>query len=219
MRECHQHPHLLLSAMSGGGVLDRVTITGADDNVDPLVMLDLSLAHPYLEWGILASRSREGSPRYPSRQWQEELLRVNREGRMNLAMHVCGKWARGIFAGTVEWRELPPIRTVVQRIQINGTPPGDVTSVYATGACNPGTQFIVQHPRAAEYLLACKASNINCAPLFDDSGGGGLQVRAWSGMPDYEYVGYAGGVGEPVRKIIYRPRWDVEGDVRPVWRV
>jgi hypothetical protein len=171
-------------------MLDRVTITGADDNTDILEMLDLALSYPWLEFGILVSRSREGSPRYPSRQWQEQLLKSAH--RMNLSMHVCGHWARSIFPGTVDWAELPPIRTVAQRIQINGPVPVDLD---ALGACNPGTQFIVQYPRAASYLHACQAVGINCAPLFDESGGEGRQVRAWSDIPDCDYVGYAGGIG------------------------
>lgn len=172
-------------------MLNRVTITGADDSTDILEMLELSIIYPWLEWGILVSRSREGSPRYPSRQWQERLLKSAH--RMNISMHACGKWAREIFAGTVDWSELPPIRTVTQRIQINGAVPVD--NLHALGACNPGTQFIVQYPRAVSYLRACQASGINCAPLFDESGGEGRQVRAWSDVPDCDYVGYAGGIG------------------------
>src|SRR5690349_12200425 len=102
-------------------MLDRVTITGADDQVDPLAMLDLSVTFPWLEWGLLVSRSNEGKPRYPSHLWQKKLLTYAH--RMNLSMHVCGKWAQAIFQGDVIWTELPPIRTVVQRIQINGAPP------------------------------------------------------------------------------------------------
>ena len=63
---------------------------------------------------------------------------------------------------------------------------------------------------------------MNCSPLFDESGGSGCQVRAWSGLPDW-YVGYAGGIGpddvtESVTEIMtYRskPFWiDMEGRVR-----
>lgn len=172
-------------------MLDRVTITGADDNADQLEMLELSLVYPWLEWGVLVSRSREGSPRYPSRQWQERLLKSAH--RMNLSMHVCGKWAREIFTGSVTWDELPPIKTGVERIQVNGDP-GDITYPAFPPIAN-GIQLIVQYPRAASYLRACQARGLNCAPLFDESGGEGRQVRAWSDIPDCDYVGHAGGIG------------------------
>ena len=202
-------------------MLDRVTITGADDATDPLEMLDLALSYPFLEFGILVSRSREGSPRYPSREWQERLLK--HAHRMNLSMHVCGKWAREIFRGDVDWLELPPIRTVARRIQVNGWPVKDAVSVDRLSACNPGTQFIVQHPRAADWMYAAQRVGFNCVPLFDESGGEGKQARAWSDLPGYDYIGFAGGIGaddvkETVGSIMaFRqgPFWvDMEGRVR-----
>lgn len=197
-------------------MLDRVTITGADDNTDPLEMLDLALAYPFLEFGILVSRSREGSPRYPSRQWQERLLKSAH--RMSLSMHVCGGWARDFFMADLDWGEIPPIHAAVRRIQVNGTPKG--TDIYMPRA---DQQIIVQYPRAAAYMAECRECRINCAPLFDESGGEGRQVRVWSDIPDCDYVGYAGGIGpddvaETVGSIMtFRkgPFWiDMEGRVR-----
>ena len=172
-------------------MLDRVTITGADDATDILEMLDLALSYPFLEWGILVSRSREGSPRYPSREWQERLLKYAH--RMNLSMHVCGKWAREIFTGTINWSEMPPIKTEVERIQVNGSP-ADIT-YPAFPPVASGVQLIIQYPRAMKYLNSCRERNLNCVALFDESGGEGRQVRAWSDIPGCEYVGYAGGIG------------------------
>jgi hypothetical protein len=39
-------------------ILDRVTITGADDDVDIGDLVDLSARYPFVEWGILSSSSR-----------------------------------------------------------------------------------------------------------------------------------------------------------------
>jgi hypothetical protein len=181
--------------------LDRVTITGADDSTDPLEILDLALAYPWLEFGILASASREGSPRYPSRAWQQILLKSAH--RMNLSMHVCGKWARELFSGDLEWVELPPIKTMVQRIQINGDPPygaGNVEQINERRSLlygdryGPGVQFIMQYPRAGNYLARCQCYSVNCVPLFDESGGAGSTRREWTDLP-LDYVGYAGGIG------------------------
>ena len=199
-------------------MLDRVTITGADDSTDPLEMLDLALAYPWLEFGILVSASREGSPRYSSRSWQQTLLKSAH--RMNLSMHVCGKWAREIFVGAVAWGDLPPIKTEVERIQINGNP-SDITYPAFPPIAN-GIQLIVQYPRALKYLTACQEQHLNCVPLFDESGGEGRIWREWTDLP-LDYVGYAGGIGpdnvadavKQVSEMRSGPFWiDMEGRVR-----
>ncbi len=207
-------------------MLDRVTITGADDNTDPLWMLDLALAYPFLEWGVLVSQSREGSPRYPSRKWQEKLLKSAH--RMNLSMHVCGVWARkALGGGGLDWIK-SPIRYAAQRIQINGTPPIDTAraaydSVFSLSVPQPHVRFIVQYPRAAEYIIATWRHGLKYVPLFDESGGEGRQVRNWSDIPNCDYIGYAGGIGpndvkETVGSIMaFRkgPFWiDSEGKMR-----
>ena len=51
----------------------RCTITGADDLVDPDDLVVLSREYPFVEWAILISASRAGTPRYPSSAWLERL--------------------------------------------------------------------------------------------------------------------------------------------------
>jgi phosphoribosylanthranilate isomerase len=115
-------------------------------------------------------------------------------------MHICGKWARDLMAGEMRWDVLPPIRAGVQRVQINGeTPLWTRLSASALAAemsmYGAKQQLVFQYPRAGQYMRACQEQGLNCAPLFDESGGEGRQVRAWDGMVDSEYVGYAGGIG------------------------
>lgn len=100
--------------------LDRVTITGADNGTDFAMMKQLSLDHPYVEWGILVSQKQQGTDRFPSMQWIHQL--VSRCMGLRLSLHVCGKWVRDLFAG--DEREL--VETVpglgigaFQRLQIN----------------------------------------------------------------------------------------------------
>ena len=47
-------------------MLTTVTITGADDRVDPWELARLSEEFPHVEWGVLISTGRAGTPRYPS---------------------------------------------------------------------------------------------------------------------------------------------------------
>jgi hypothetical protein len=46
-------------------MLERVTITGADDSTSIDEMLALSRRFPFVEWGILVSKRHEGSYRFP----------------------------------------------------------------------------------------------------------------------------------------------------------
>lgn len=55
-------------------IIDKVTMTGADDSVDVKEMLKISTECPQVEWGILASESKMGLPRYPTNHWIGRLV-------------------------------------------------------------------------------------------------------------------------------------------------
>ena len=51
-----------------------VTLTGADESVEPMDLALLSDKYTFVEWGILFSQTRQGiEPRYPSYEWIEKL--------------------------------------------------------------------------------------------------------------------------------------------------
>lgn len=54
-------------------ILDKVSITGADDSVNPKDLVELSEEFPFVEWAILLSKSRMRSNRYPSLNWMYDL--------------------------------------------------------------------------------------------------------------------------------------------------
>ncbi len=86
-------------------LLNRVTITGADDSVYPETLLQLSRIYPFAEWGILMSRSNEGSPRFPTQIWINELIRaIDKPSPLNipLSAHICGYWVRDICRGGLD---------------------------------------------------------------------------------------------------------------------
>lgn len=47
-------------------LLDRVGFCGVDDSVNLQELVDLSKAHPWIEWGVLLRPDRQGQPRYAS---------------------------------------------------------------------------------------------------------------------------------------------------------
>lgn len=211
-------------------MLDRVTITGADDNTSIEDMLALSAEFPFVEWGILASEKREGSARYPSRLWVHRL--TSSQGKFNenliLSMHLCGSWARSLFAGK-ELTGNPPCLFDFGRIQINGKPHGDLLDVRSLFVCGSPMdtigmlrQVIFQTPRSLVFGMKVSAGGCNVGFLVDDSGGNGTIREEWP-SPYYQYTGYAGGIGPDnvvdvvhrIQAVCNKPFWiDMEGRVR-----
>ena len=205
--------------------MNRVTITGADDNTPIEALVDLAEEFEFVEWGILCSLTRGVDNRYPSREWCHKLAeRMSDEHNLAVSMHVCGAWARRMFNGQDFWLELPEVKWVAERIQVNGKPLGDASIAGLKLAAPAQCQYIFQMPRADNYILQARAGGLDAVGLFDQSGGGGIyEPRIWTGMNEEEYVGYAGGLGpdnvvESVHGIMTmrsKPFWiDMEGRVR-----
>jgi hypothetical protein len=85
-------------------VLDRVTITGADDSIKPEDLVPLSKEFPFVEWGILASDHATiksgGRQRYPSPAWIQSLQNQLWTGGVpRLSLHINGQWVRDLLLG------------------------------------------------------------------------------------------------------------------------
>src|SRR5688572_1161676 len=78
--------------------LDRITFTGADDSITPDRLVDFAVPHPFVEWGILFSKTRIGQPRYPSVTWLHCLEKLAPLGVM-FSAHLCGEYARSAVRG------------------------------------------------------------------------------------------------------------------------
>ena len=201
-------------------ILDRVTITGADDSVTPADILAISYAFPFVEWGILVSASnvqhqshRTRTPRFPSWHWLSELQRMAgnmsamRPGQPRLSLHVCGRWVRDLLLGDMTI----PVGYLggFQRIQFNfhaeKTPCKLLLFCAALRELRP-QEFIFQIDGAkgnahlaAVAIADMPESTLSLTPLFDISGGAGILPTEWprpymlrDGQPVYH--GYAGGL-------------------------
>jgi hypothetical protein len=188
--------------------MDRVTITGADDNTPVSALLDLSVEFPFVEWGILVSRRQEGGFRFPSRKWCSAFARIS-EQTVPVSMHVCGEWVRQLLRGKLDWDALPEIRIVADRVQINTHAEEHISTVAAFDwmAVRNNKQFIIQLDGVNDHLFdAALARNLDVTGLFDCSHGAGVLPTEWP-APRYQsvYHGYAGGLGpENVRDQIYK---------------
>lgn len=104
-------------------MLNRVTITGIDDKTDKQAIVDLSVAYPFVEWGILMSFDRTGQPRYPTIDWVIDFNRLLHEapGIHQVSAHLCGATARAAFKhATLPLIDGKPIDALFTRIQLNG---------------------------------------------------------------------------------------------------
>lgn len=188
-------------------MLDRVTITGADDKTDIAEMMKVSRDFPFVEWGILFSKSKKGSSRFPSKEeWFAELIFETAGEDIKLSAHICGKWVRDIVEG--KWTIIKSTGKSLgsfQRIQLNFGPyinkanlddffAGFEVRGFASIGCYP--QIIFQVHNFHESVI----NHTNNAPyvydvLLDRSGGRGLEISTHGqNPPEYVYCGYAGGL-------------------------
>lgn len=191
-----------------------VTITGADDTTNVRELAEIAREYPSVEWAILMSTSRKGSPRYPSEAWQRELRVELCARRMRVAAHLCGETARRLARGE---REVIPenFLTFYDRIQLNGfdfmaadaeTVPPVIALMRETSIFVPFT-FVLQ-ARNSEDLTAAtriirRAQTNRVEILFDPSGGTGQRVTTWPVPPRDVRLGYAGGIGpDNVREVL-----------------
>ena len=184
-------------------IIKVVTLTGADDSINPQDLFSLSAEFPFVEWGILFSRASEGKPRYPSRRWvhrlYEEWCRSNLP--LNFCGHICGRWVRDICAGT--WtildydKENPPeVMDMFKRFQLNfhAQVHSLSESPFIEGLKKTAhRQFIFQLDNVNNSILNIAQYNgIDAVPLFDLSGGAGVLPEEWPRANGY--CGYAGGL-------------------------
>jgi hypothetical protein len=204
--------------------IDRVTITGADNSIDPHDLHDLTKEFPFVEWGILVSKMAEGSNRFPDKDWLYDfsLFKTDYEKKIGLILkascHVCGQWVRDLLVGGEQFiQDRGGWLDRFQRMQINThaekheIDKDAFTSTLITifGLNSHYTkQFIIQYDGVNEDLLGCCIeAGLDAVPLFDKSHGTGESPRTWPtiryfgpnfGPPSKNvmmYCGYAGGLG------------------------
>lgn len=192
--------------------LRTVTISGADDAVDVRDLAALSLSFPFVEWGLLFSAKREGTPRYPTAAWRDKLRTALRSAVATyphqISIHLCGQAARDTMAGDVRW--LTEILRCDRRVQLNGwTPSPDVehqAALHALARSLPPT-CPRGLPRRPEFILQVRHEDLmqaaanearflvySASALFDPSGGRGLEAFRWPVAPIGLKLGYAGGI-------------------------
>lgn len=186
-------------------MLNRVTITGADDQTPISALIELSARFPWVEWGILASKSQEGGARFPSRMWQRQFFK-DIPASVNVSMHLCGRWVRELLIGKLNGFEIPDeLFLRAGRVQINTHAEQHLSTVgfydqLEQFSARPTPIQWVFHGVNDHLLEACEyrtffcGSNLNVTGLFDLSHGAGVLPNQWP-KSEHDYRVYAGGLG------------------------
>lgn len=194
-------------------ILDRVTVTGADESCDIQEMHDLQKRFPFMEWGILLSRSAEGRrSRFPSLDWMCKMVAGHEHYAhpFKLAGHICGGWVQDICKGNWSFiKERPEVCGYFDRFQLNfhGARHKIDPDKFIQGFDNPvlhrkylvekgwpKMQIIFQLDEVNDELLqVARKAGIDAVGLYDTSHGAGILPNSWP--TNDTYVGYAGGLG------------------------
>jgi len=187
-------------------ILNRVTVTGADDSINPEQLLEVQRKYPYAEFGILMSKDRFGSVRFPSKKWLKKLSEINRElePHLNLSGHICGRWVEDALLG--QWPDLDRVSegfaSNFQRFQLNthAQPHRYSESFFKQlERLNDNCQSVIfqldgkdGNKLASAAIQWSKTNNI--FGLFDLSHGAGLLPTEWPEPIPHLVCGYAGGL-------------------------
>ncbi len=182
-------------------MLDRVTITGADDSIEPHELARISYEmYSFVEWGILFSAKQQGAYRFPSHKWLASLKSVKElNPNMRLCAHLCGKWVRELVqSGHESWhRRYPELWHVFDRIQLN----------FHGNWHKIGDEFLKVLPRFKGKQVIFQVDGVNddawaycqrycdAVPFFDASHGAGVMPQDWPKPYNGVYNGYSGGLG------------------------
>jgi len=198
-------------------IIDRVTITGADDGVEPSDLLQLHKEFPFVEFGILFSKERQGTARYPSLQWIQKLRDVvlsyemATDDSVRFAAHLCGGFVTDLLVDRkFTWLDfVGELMYEFDRVQLNMSDDlflkvdlealaVDSTGMLITDNPMPFYEVIIQTRRPFDRADEVRRINEQRGTLFemlyDVSGGKGITPNMWCKPAERVFCGYAGGL-------------------------
>ncbi|KAG8459073.1 hypothetical protein KFE25_002480 [Diacronema lutheri] len=190
--------------------LSCVGFCGADDSVDPRLLMALSRQYEWLEWGVLFRPDKQGEPRYASPAWVERLAvaRLEFGGTARLAAHLCSTRVDEVLRGDASFVSRL-VDLGFRRVQVNATAVNgvDMSLVSAPDASArllsviravPGIEFILQRNAQTRLLwepILAQGPPPNVSVLFDESMGTGQLSASFPAPIAGVECGFAGGLG------------------------
>lgn len=177
--------------------ITKVTITGTDDKVPIVELIKLSQEFPFVEWGILFSKSKEGQSRYPSKEWIKKFTTSKMFSEVNTSAHLCGQYPRDILQqGDHAIFEF--LDRKFDRAQLNfnfANTFADFQHIISV-LNNPfGMGIILQYNKAnSEIVKELIENKYSFDILYDSSGGRGTEIKEINSPFKGYYTGYSGGL-------------------------
>ncbi len=188
--------------------LRTITISGVDNTVTPVDLLELTWDYPFVEWGVLLSKgtatSEKVRSRYPNKEWLERLFVAAHEYQLDerspfpISGHLCGQWAKDVIKGKLTFPyDCPGWASKFQRIQINANGLYEQSLYRFLGALrSTDLEYILQIDESTRWVWReAFEMKVLASPFFDASGGTGKSPERWPKAVGRRYTGYAGGLG------------------------
>jgi hypothetical protein len=146
-----------------------------------------------VEWGVLVSNSRFGTPRYPKLSWIQNFSQV----QLRWALHICG----GAVDSLLDTQAVDAFKLwqlSCGRVQLNkhNLPVSQLSGLYSLVKAFSDWTFILQddeyNRERAQELYIMDIHNVSL--LFDGSGGRGILPDKWPNQLKNIPCGYAGGL-------------------------
>ncbi len=182
-------------------MLDRVTITGADDSIRPSeLVVNPYVDNSFVEWGILFSASQQGGRRFPSKEWLRSLKSVKElNPKMKLSAHLCGGYVRDLVdRGHDSWfDDHTELWHIFDRVQLNFHGQWHKISKKFLRAIShyQRKQVVFQVDGVNDEAWVQCQTVCDAVPFFDASHGAGVKPNEWPKPFPGIYNGYSGGLG------------------------
>lgn len=211
--------------------LNKVTITGASDDTNIEDMIAIQKKYPFVEWGILISRSQKGRQnRFPSQDWLNRLFLSQEKTSdiLRLSAHLCGIYVN-VFLDEVIEKSLDDSKineldgllsyNLFNRVQINTHGEKhdvNLSNLYKNITNRKNVEFIAQIDDVNDYVFGLRDSGVqNISGLYDLSHGAGILPESWKNPLDGIKTGYAGGLNvenvseqlDKLENIVSEPIW------------
>jgi hypothetical protein len=206
--------------------LTKITFTGVDNNTDLKKLNKLSNDYPFIEWGVLFSRSKQGiDPRYPDLYTISDFMNLE---KITKSAHLCGAWVKNLinseYSNLVSPYAIYTLFGPFQRYQLNISGGlkdfnGDVFNQYSCALnkmsyLNPNSLNGFQEK--PHYIIQSKTFDLDLKNkcelvplhlidvLLDCSGGVGKELNVVAPPGNFSYTpGFAGGINpENVENIL-----------------
>lgn len=185
--------------------INKLTLTGIDNTTRGWQLSELQDTFPFVEFGVLYSKTNAGSGKYPHLSHIEKEFTPSAKPILNLSAHFCGWYSREVIENH-NYGLIQRLHPSFDRVQINYNfsnndgakkVQDNLVKLLAWMESYKDRTIILQYNRAnkemLDQVLGFKLP-MTLNLLWDDSGGYGKEIAELNTPFKNIYTGYAGGL-------------------------